>query len=287
MIPCAELKGDELMPELPEVEVTRRGLEPELKGQTVTTVVCRVGKLRSPLRGLADRLADRQLREIRRRGKYLVWCFVDRNQKPGWLLTHLGMSGYWRLWPNPAPAPQKHDHVDIVFDRTTARLTDPRRFSDIRWYECDPMDVPPLSVLGFEPFDAALTPKVFAERMRRHKKSVKQVLMDGKVVVGCGNIYCSEALFQAGIDPRRSAARVSFNRYESLLEKIRAVLTEAIAAGGSTLRDFHGVEGQDGYFSLNAAVYGREAEPCRICGTPIRRIVQGQRSTFYCVKCQN
>lgn len=275
------------MPELPEVEVTRLGLSPTLVGQTVTAVVCRTSKLRDPLEGLADHVEGLKLVDIKRRGKYLVWVFADNTGAiRGYFLSHLGMSGFWRLWDNPAPAPGKHDHVDIVFDRTTARLNDPRRFGSIRWMTQDPFRCAPLSDLGSEPFDETLTAQKFSQAMKKHKQSVKEVLMSGKVIVGCGNIYCSESLFQAGIDPRRSADRISDKRYALLLEKIRAVLSSAIAAGGSTLRDFHGVDGQDGYFALNTAVYGRDGEPCRVCGTLIRRIVQGQRATFYCPKCQ-
>lgn len=275
------------MPELPEVEVTRLGLTPRLVGQRVTTVVCRTPKLREPLAGLAENVEGLKLVDIKRRGKYLVWVFADdAGVIQGYFLTHLGMSGFWRLWDNPAPAAGKHDHVDIVFDHTTARLNDPRRFGSILWMKQDPFGCPPLSNLGAEPFDEALTAQKFSQAMKKHQQSVKEVMMSGKVVVGCGNIYCSESLFQAGIDPRRSADRISDKRYELLLEKIRAVLSEAIAVGGSTLRDFHGVDGQDGYFAINTFVYAREGKPCRVCGTPIRRIIQGQRATYFCPKCQ-
>lgn len=275
------------MPELPEVEVTRRGLAPTLVGQRVVTVICRTPKLREPLGDLADDVEGLRLVDLKRRGKYLIWVFADAaGAVKGYFLSHLGMSGFWRLWDNPAPAPGKHDHVDIVFERTTVRLTDPRRFGSIRWMTTDPMTVPPLSELGAEPFDATLMAPSFAAAMRKCHRCVKEVLMSGKVIVGCGNIYCSESLFQAGIDPRRPADKISEKRYGVLLEKIRAVLESAIEAGGSTLRDFHGVDGQDGYFALSCAVYGREGQPCRVCGTPIRRIVQGQRATFFCPKCQ-
>ncbi|MDO4937471.1 MAG: bifunctional DNA-formamidopyrimidine glycosylase/DNA-(apurinic or apyrimidinic site) lyase [Sutterellaceae bacterium] len=275
------------MPELPEVEVTRLGLSPALVGQHVLAVVCRTPKLREPLDGLADGVEGLTLVDIRRRGKYLIWVFADDSGTvKEYFLSHLGRSGFWRLWDNPAPAPGKHDHVDIVFEKTTARLTDPRRFGSIRRMQIDPESVQPLSELGAEPFDETLTPEVFAAAMRKHKQSVKEVLMAGKVVVGCGNIYCSESLFQAKIDPRRAANRVSADRYGVLLGKIRSVLASAIVAGGSTLRDFHGVDGSDGYFALTTAVYGREGEACRVCGTTIKRIVQGQRATFYCPRCQ-
>ncbi len=275
------------MPELPEVEVTRQGLSPVLVGQRVLAVVYRTPKLREPLDGLAEGVEGLKLVDIRRRGKYLIWAFADdAGTVKEYFLSHLGMSGFWRLWDNPAPVAGKHDHVDIVFEKTTARLTDPRRFGSIRRTQIDPLTVPPLSELGTEPFDETLTPEVFAAEMKKHKQSVKEVLMAGKVVVGCGNIYCSESLFQAEIDPRRAANKVSAARYGILLGKIRSVLASAIAAGGSTLRDFHGVDGSEGYFALTTAVYGREGEPCRVCGSPVKRIVQGQRATFYCPRCQ-
>lgn len=274
------------MPELPEVEVTRRGLAPALCGRTLTAVVTRTPRLRSPIGALGDAIAGSRLASIERRAKYLIWTFDAPDGGRHYLTSHLGMSGSWRLWDNPAPPPKKHDHVDLVFDAVTARLNDPRRFSDMRVTDGDPRLAPPLSALGFEPFDPALTAEVFARLMRASSQSVKQVLLSGAVVVGCGNIYCSEALFLAGIDPRRAACRISAGRLARLLECIRQVLEAAIAAGGSTLRDFHGPEGRDGYFALTAAVYARAGQPCPRCGAPLARIVQQGRSTFFCPKCQ-
>lgn len=273
------------MPELPEVEVTRRALAPALVGCTVTGTVCRVPRLRSEIGSIPNHLAGKRLTALTRRGKYLIWRFEGESDA-GWLVTHLGMSGYWRLWESPAPQPDKHDHVDLVFGSATVRLTDPRRFSDMRWFDVDPCTVPPLSRLGSEPFAPALTDEVFAAALRRRRRAVKEVLMAGDVVVGAGNIYSSESLFAAGIDPRRSADRISVKRCGKLLAAIRTTLSSALEAGGTTLRDFHSPLGEDGWFSIACNVYGRAGEPCRICGTPIARIVQNGRATYYCPKCQ-
>lgn len=274
------------MPELPEVEVTRMGLAPHVVGHTIQDAVFRVPRLRSLTTGLAEHLRGCRVESLSRRGKYLIWRCERKGEKPGYLVTHLGMSGYWRLWPLPAPEAGPHDHVDLVFDDFLVRLNDVRRFGDMRWFESDPFAAAPLSTLGMEPFDESLTPEVFAARLRRHRSPVKEVLMAGRVVVGCGNIYASEALFAAGIHPARRADRISNERCAALLKAIRWVLASAIEAGGSTLRDFHGVDGVDGYFALSAAVYGREGKSCVRCGAPIRRIVQAGRSTYYCPHCQ-
>lgn len=275
------------MPELPEVEVTRMGLAPHVVGQTIKDVIIRVPRLRSPTAGLAEHLRGCRVVSLSRRGKYLIWrCRRENVGEDGYLVTHLGMSGYWRLWPLPAPEAGPHDHVDIVFADHLVRLNDVRRFGDMRWFNQDPSDEPPLAALGMEPFDERLTPGVFARGMWAHCSPVKEVLMTGRVVVGCGNIYASESLFAAGIHPARRADRISAERYEKLLEAIRRVLKNAIKAGGSTLRDFHGVDGVDGYFSLQTAVYGREGLPCPRCQQPIRKIVQAGRSTYYCPHCQ-
>lgn len=273
------------MPELPEVEVTRQALEPALIGRTVTDCFCRAPRLRSDLDSIPKNVVGKTLTNLTRRGKYLIWR-LEGGQESGWLLTHLGMSGYWRLWKSPAPSPDKHDHVDLVFSDVMVRLTDPRRFSDMRWLTVDPLTVPPLSTLGPEPFDSALTDQKFAETLRRRHRAVKDVLMSGDVVVGAGNIYCSESLFAAGIDPRRSADRISPKRCAKLLASIRTTLSAALKAGGTTLRDFHSPMGEDGWFAVSCCVYGREGKPCRVCGTPIVRIVQSGRATYYCPKCQ-
>lgn len=274
------------MPELPEVEVTRMGLAPSVEGRRIEDVRIRTPRLRSPLAGLREHLCGRIVERLERRGKYLIWRCRDECACTGFLVTHLGMSGRWRIWLLPAPEPGPHDHVDLVFSDCLVRLTDARRFGDMRWFDDDPGRHPPLNALGPEPLDAALTPGAFARRLRAHRAPVKEVLMAGRVIAGCGNIYACESLFEAGIHPARAASRISEARCERLLAAVRAVLERAIAAGGSTLRDFHGVSGENGYFALEAGVYGREGRPCPRCGAPIARIVQAGRSTYYCPHCQ-
>lgn len=275
------------MPELPEVEVTRRALAPYVERKTVESVIVRDPRLRwpVPLR-LSALLAGRTVERLRRRGKYLLWEFAH-----GTLISHLGMSGAWRVWPRrrAAPAPGKHDHVDILFAAACVRLTDPRRFGALLWHEALKGDVaahPLLAGLGIEPFDARFDGAWLYRQTRSRAASIKQVLLGGDVVVGIGNIYASESLFRARISPKRSARRIGLVRYEALATAVREVLTEAIAVGGSTLRDFVGADGADGYFMLDARVYDRAGEPCRVCATPIVRVVQGQRATYYCRVCQ-
>jgi formamidopyrimidine-DNA glycosylase len=272
------------MPELPEVEVTRRALAPAAEGARVLDVVVRQPRLRWPVPDLRARLSGRCVRTLGRRGKYLLWRFDH-----GTLISHLGMSGAWRVWPGKAPPPQRHDHVDLVLERAVLRLTDPRRFGALLWHDPaeGPLEAHPLlAALGLEPFDARFDGAHLHAGTRRHGAAVKQVLLAGHVVVGVGNIYASESLFRAGIDPRTPALRLSRARCERLAAAVRDVLTEAIGVGGSTLRDFVSAAGDAGYFMLDAMVYERAGAPCRVCGTPIRRIVQGQRSTYYCPRCQ-
>lgn len=274
------------MPELPEVEVTKRGLAPAVVGKALTGALVRVQKLRSPVPDLA-RLAGMRLLALDRRAKYLVWTFEDAAGKRLYLVTHMGMSGSWRIWPAPAPAPHRHDHIDLVFGGTLLRYTDPRRFGDFRLFETDPYAAEPLRSLGKEPWDASATPEWFLEELKKTARPVKEALLCGRIVVGCGNIYASEALFEAGIRPTRRADRISAERAGKLLEAVREVLSKAIAAGGSTLHDFHGPEGETGWFPLASAVYGREGENCPKCGGKIKRIEQGGRSTFFCPHCQH
>lgn len=273
------------MPELPEVEVTKRGLAPAVVGKVLTGALVRTQKLRSPVPDLA-RLAGMRLLTLERRAKYLVWTFENAAGKRRYLVTHMGMSGSWRIWPAPAPAPHRHDHIDLVFGGTLLRYTDPRRFGDFRLFEADPYKEEPLRSLGKEPWDASATPEWFLAELKKTARPVKEALLSGKIVVGCGNIYASEALFEAGIRPTRRADRISAERAGKLLETVREVLSKAIAAGGSTLHDFHGPEGETGWFPLASAVYGREGERCPKCGGKIRRIEQGGRSTFFCPHCQ-
>ena len=277
------------MPELPEVEVTRRGLVPAVLHHEVAGAAVRCPMLRAPVPDLARLLTGRTLASLERRAKYLVWRFEKPGLPPGWLVTHMGMSGSWRIWPanGPIPAPGRHDHIDIDFGDVVLRYTDPRRFGAVLWFDVDPYGLPPLAKLGFEPWDARLTPEVFEERLRRTHRSIKETLLSGDVVVGCGNIYCSEALWDARIRPTRPADGLSLAAAGRLLGAVRSVLERAVAAGGSTLHDFHGPEGETGWFPLSSAVYGREGEPCPSCGRPVKRIEQGGRSTFWCPHCQH
>ncbi len=274
------------MPELPEVEVTRRGIAPALAGRSVTGVALRVPALRYPLpHDLALRLTGRPLLDIRRRGKYLLLGFAGDGEPAGHVLLHLGMSGTLRLL-SPATPAGKHDHVDIVFGAITLRLNDPRRFGALLWLAGDPAEHPLLASLGVEPLERGFTATALHEALRGRTAAIKLAIMDSHVVVGVGNIYASESLFRAGIHPRTAAGRVSLARLQRLVAAIKDTLRAAIRAGGSTLRDFFGSDGDPGHFQMQHRVYGREGEPCRSCGATIRMIRQGQRATFYCPQCQ-
>jgi len=272
------------MPELPEVEVTRRALALLVEGRAVRRALVREARLRWPVpRALARHLAGQVVERLERRGKYLLWRFAE-----GTLISHLGMSGAWRVY-RQAPRPGPHDHVDLVFDACTLRLTDPRRFGALLWHPRARGEVARhrlLAGLGCEPFDPRFDGRLLHARTRGRRVSVKEVLLAGKIVVGVGNIYASESLFRAGIDPRAAAGSLGPRRCERLAQAVRAVLSEAISAGGSTLRDFVGAEGSAGEFTLAAAVYGRAGSPCRACGAPIRRLVQSARATYFCPRCQ-
>lgn len=277
------------MPELPEVEVTRLGLAPTLEGRSLRQVKLRAKALRYPLpTDLEKTLGGHVLKRVTRRGKYLLFDFGI-----GHLLLHLGMSGSVRLVPHELPA-EKHDHVDLVFDvpgakEDTLRLRDPRRFGALLWIPGDASAVaahPLLAVLGIEPLSDEFTGRWLFEQTRGLTAAIKTTLMDGHRLVGVGNIYASESLFRAGIDPRKAAGKISLQRYQRLAPAIQTTLREAIAAGGSSLRDFIHSDGSSGYFQLQSAVYGRDGEPCRHCETPIRTIRQGQRATFFCPRCQ-
>lgn len=269
------------MPELPEVEVTRRSFATAIAGATVRDV--RMGKpLRWPLGVAPAQLRGQQVLGVRRRGKYLL---VDLSG--GVLLVHLGMSGSLSFGRQPG-SPGPHDHCDLVTDQGTLRLHDPRRFGAVVFSasESDPVATKLLGHLGVEPLEADFTAQRFRQGLRTHAAPIKQVLLAGELVVGVGNIYASEALFRAGIRPTVSAKRISAPRAQRLHAAIVAVLTRAVESGGSTLRDFSNAHGDAGHFQLEAMVYGRAGEPCRVCGTNIRSIRQGQRSTFYCSQCQ-
>lgn len=269
------------MPELPEVEVTRLSFASRITGACIEQL--RLGKpLRWPLGVPPQALAGQRVQGVRRRGKYLL---LDLDG--GLLLLHLGMSGSLNFAP-AQPAPGPHDHMDLVTDRGTLRLHDPRRFGAAVWAPSE--DSPPaqklLGRLGVEPLGGAFDALAFHAALRKRSAPIKQVLLAGDTVVGVGNIYASEALFLAGIRPTLPASKVSRPRAVRLHAAIIDVLSRAVRQGGSSLRDFVSAEGKTGYFQLEAAVYGRAGQPCRVCGTPIRAIVQGQRTTFYCPRCQ-
>jgi formamidopyrimidine-DNA glycosylase len=269
------------MPELPEVEVTRQSFAERIRGGRIDEV--RVGKpLRWPLGIEPERLLTQNVGDVTRRGKYL-WVALDE----GGLLMHLGMSGSLNFSDVPGP-PGAHDHFDLVTSRGTLRLTDPRRFGAIVWSPGRDTGRAAvlLASLGLEPFDPALTSTYLHSKLRGRRVSIKQALLAGDIIVGCGNIYACEALFVAGIDPRVHADKVSRPRSEKLLVAIREILARAVELGGSSLRDFKNAHGVNGNFQQQAFVYGRAGLPCLVCATPIRRIVQGQRSTFFCPICQ-
>jgi formamidopyrimidine-DNA glycosylase len=269
------------MPELPEVEVTRLSFAQRIRGARVRAV--RLGKpLRWPLGCDAASLVGQTVGEITRRGKYL-WLPLDR----GGLLLHLGMSGSLAFAETPAAA-GPYDHFELVTDRGTLRLTDPRRFGAVVWSPGPDSGAAGrlLAGLGLEPFDPAFNGTALRRALRHRRVAIKQALLSGDVVVGVGNIYASEALFEAGIDPRAAACRVGALRCERLAAAVRHTLLRALELGGSTLRDFRDAHGTAGRFQSHARVYGREGEPCPTCARPIRRIMQGQRSTYYCPRCQ-
>ena len=277
------------MPELPEVEVTRRSFAERIAGARVLSV--RLGApLRWPLGCRPAKLLDRTVGLAARRGKYLWLPLADaRSGGDGGLLLHLGMSGSLAFDATGAIAPAgKHDHFDLVTTRGVLRLTDPRRFGAVVWSPA--LDAPPaatlLARLGAEPFDAALTPQSFHAALQRRRTAVKSALLAGDIVVGAGNIYACEALFAAGIDPRVRCCNLSRPRAERLLAGIRTTLARALELGGSSLRDFRDAHGSDGAYQLEARVYGREGQPCERCGATLRRIVQAQRSTYFCPGCQ-
>lgn len=269
------------MPELPEVETSRRGIAPWVENQEVAEVVIRDRRLRWPVPLEIDRnLPGRQIQSVRRRAKYLL---LDTDI--GSAMLHLGMSGSVRIVDADEPA-AKHDHFDIRFVSGKAlRFRDPRRFGSFLW-AVTPERHDLLRHLGPEPLSPEFDGDYLRTRSRGRQVTIKQFIMNAAVVVGVGNIYASEALFEASIHPKRAAGRVSAGRLSTLAESIKSVLELAIKAGGTTLRDFHGGDGEPGYFKQQLNVYGRDNLPCRVCKTPIRAVVLGQRSTFYCHRCQ-
>ncbi|WP_062269215.1 bifunctional DNA-formamidopyrimidine glycosylase/DNA-(apurinic or apyrimidinic site) lyase [Endozoicomonas arenosclerae] len=275
------------MPELPEVETTRRGIAPHIEGQTVADVIVRNPRLRWPVPDhLKQQLSGQIIRSVARRAKYLLI-----KTDAGTLLVHLGMSGSLRILIEAREA-EKHDHVDLVFSNgILLRYTDPRRFGAVLWIDNngiddDVMGHDLLRKLGPEPLSDEFTAQRLYQASRGKSQPVKTFIMDNHVVVGVGNIYANEALFKAGIRPDRPSGKISKARYERLAQCIKETLARAIEQGGTTLRDFVGGDGKPGYFKQELAVYGRKGEPCVTCSTPIVEIRLGNRSTCYCKKCQ-
>ncbi|HEY0664696.1 MAG TPA: bifunctional DNA-formamidopyrimidine glycosylase/DNA-(apurinic or apyrimidinic site) lyase [Gallionella sp.] len=270
------------MPELPEVETTRRGLAAHLTGATIADVVIRNTNLRWPIpEDLPALLCGRTILSLGRRAKYLL---MDCGN--GTLILHLGMSGSLRILPANTP-PEKHDHFDLVLGNgTLMRLRDPRRFGAVLWHGGDVHTHPLLATLGPEPLEDDFNARYLHKATRGRSVSIKQCIMDNRVVVGVGNIYANEALFRAGIRPQLAAGKLGLPRCTRLVEEIRATLKEAIEKGGSTLRDFVDASGRPGYFQQSYWVYGRAGEPCRRCGAIVKQVRQGQRASFYCGICQ-
>ncbi|MDO6387659.1 bifunctional DNA-formamidopyrimidine glycosylase/DNA-(apurinic or apyrimidinic site) lyase [Uliginosibacterium sp. 31-12] len=269
------------MPELPEVEVTRLGIEPHLLGQVVSGVSIRQPRLRYPVPDdLAGRLSGLRVEAVRRRAKYLLIDFAA-----GSLLIHLGMSGSLRILAADSPA-EKHDHFDLVLGATILRLRDPRRFGAVLWLPHPAEAHPLLAGLGLEPLGAGFDGAALQSMCAGRKTPIKLLIMDGHLLVGVGNIYASESLFRARIHPATPAGRLSRARCDRLAQCIRDTLQDALAAGGSTLRDFLHSDGSAGYFQQQYFAYGRAGEACRVCGGRIHKRVMGQRATFFCPRCQ-
>ncbi len=268
------------MPELPEVEVTRRGLARALTGRLVSGVVVREPRLRWRIGDEVRAIPGRTLLAVRRRAKYLLLDCGD-----GQLIVHLGMSGSLRVLP-AGSEPGKHDHVDVEFGDRLLRLRDPRRFGAVLWSAANGAPHPLLAQLGVEPLSRAFDGRRLYALTRGHRAPIKTFLMDSRRVVGVGNIYASESLHRARIDPRTPARRLTPERCARLARAIKTTLRAAIRAGGSSLRDFVGSDGVYGCFQQRTRVYDRQGRPCGRCGGAVRRIVLGQRSTFYCPGCQ-
>ena len=269
------------MPELPEVETTRRGLEPLVVGQTIRSLAVREPRLRWPVEPSLDRrLRDQTVQALSRRGKYLLLT-----TDTGSLLVHLGMSGSLRFI-SERREPARHDHFDLEFvSGAMLRFNDPRRFGSLHW-SASPAAHWLLKNLGPEPLATEFDGEYLWRVSRGRRVAIKTLLMNGRIVAGLGNIYANEALFRAGIHPSRPAGRVSRKRLEQLVDAVRDVLREAIRAGGTTLQDFVGGDGKPGYFQLALDVYGRAGEPCARCKRPVSVRTIGQRATYFCANCQ-
>jgi formamidopyrimidine-DNA glycosylase len=269
------------MPELPEVETTRRGLEPHLLDQRIDAVLVRHRQLRWPVPPLESLLPGRTVCRVERRAKYLL---IGLDQ--GSLIVHLGMSGSLRIVDRATP-PRPHDHVELQLGKRALRLHDPRRFGALLWTDVDPFDHPRLRALGPEPLSSDFSGRVLAAAAAGRRVAIKNLIMDGRVVVGVGNIYATEALFRAGIHPGRPCHRIARVRLDRLADAIKTVLDYAIERGGTTLRDFVNEAGNPGYFAQELMVYGRAGEDCRVCARTIRSRQIGQRASAYCPGCQH
>ncbi|QSP95390.1 bifunctional DNA-formamidopyrimidine glycosylase/DNA-(apurinic or apyrimidinic site) lyase [Marinobacter salinisoli] len=269
------------MPELPEVETTRQGIAPHCEGQIISHVTVRNPNLRWPVPDdLAARLTGKRIKHVDRRAKYLLIHLEE-----GAVIVHLGMSGSLRIITGDTP-PLTHDHIDMVLHSgTVVRFNDPRRFGCWLWAD-SPETHPLIAHLGPEPLSPAFSGDLLFQRSRGKRTPIKSFIMDNHVVVGVGNIYANEALFKAGIHPKRHAGRISLDRYRKLAEAIRETLSAAILMGGTTLRDFVNSDGKPGYFAQVLLVYGRTGSPCTQCSTPLKEIRMNNRSTVYCPRCQ-
>ncbi len=270
------------MPELPEVETTRRGIIPHVQGKKIDKVIIRQRQLRWPIaKNINSLLKQQRINEITRRAKYLIF-----HLEKGYLIIHLGMSGSLRIVAN-GHAPNKHDHIDFIFGKQALRFHDPRRFGAIIWTRDNPAQHKLLRKLGPEPLSNSFNGNYLHKLAKNRKINIKNFIMNSHIVAGVGNIYASEALFLSGIHPQRAAGRISKQRYLVLAENIKKVLQSAIDMGGTTLRDFVREDGKPGYFANSLNVYNKKGEPCPICKTPIQVRVLGQRSSFFCKHCQH
>ena len=270
------------MPELPEVETTRRGIEPHTVGRRIVALQLHEPRLRWRVDGtIPDRIRGRRILHAKRRAKYLLL-----ETESGTLLLHLGMSGNLRVLPATTPR-LTHDHFDLLLDSgNTLRFNDPRRFGSLHYTADDPNEHPLLADLAPEPFDPQFNTDYLWRITRKRRVAIKQLLMNSKLVVGVGNIYANEALFRAKVRPRRRASSLSRQEVARLTRAIKSILAMAIRVGGTTLRDYVGADGNPGYFKQRLFVYERAVQPCRVCKSPIRQLTQGQRSTYYCQTCQ-
>lgn len=274
------------MPELPEVETTRRGIAPALLDQRIADIEVRNPSLRIPIGDSIRNARGRTVAAVRRRAKYLLIDTPCDEGARGGLMIHLGMSGSLRICPGETP-PGKHDHVDLLLENGVClRFNDPRRFGIFTWWDAPAEAHPLLRDLGPEPLGDEFDGAYLHRRARGLRGAVKNFLMNSHVVTGVGNIYASESLFLAGINPARAAGRISLARYEALADSVRQVLEQAIAQGGTTLRDFTAPDARPGYFSQELRVYGRAGAACVHCATPIRKRIIGQRASYHCPQCQ-